>query len=195
MENAVLSLTEHAHITEMAENLRRKLLEAQRKDIGRGDSLRRQILSLTVSESYDAAKTALETYIYARVDFPEFQRRAERYAEHCRELVQAIQTKRNFPGLSQLSLSKQQEIHEKVLEHFEELKAHLKQIERIERDARLTDMRSTVWVIRAFTLTAFVVCVAWFLADVKSGLFSSTIQVMSGVVDDFSFWVIHRLGF
>jgi hypothetical protein len=194
MDNAVLSLTEHAHMAEMEENLRRKLDEARKTDMGRGDGLRRQMLSWIVREEYESAKNALDDYIEGRGEFTEFQRRARRHVVHCHELIQAIQTKRGFPGIGQLSLSRQQEIHEKVLQHFEELKANLKQIERIERDSHLADVRSTVWVLRALSATLFLIAVAWFMVDLNSGLLSSAVYVAGGILDEFSFWFVQRLG-
>ncbi len=119
MEPKTLSVLEHTHLSEMQDNLRRKLQEAQKKDVGRGDGLRRPVLTMVVTENYDGAKDRMQAYVEDLSQYPSFQDRVERYMRHCGELIQAIQTKRNFPGLASLSLSLQQEIHEKVLEHFE----------------------------------------------------------------------------
>ncbi|NJL24682.1 MAG: hypothetical protein HC902_05615 [Calothrix sp. SM1_5_4] len=93
------------------------------------------VLALVAQENYDRAKEDLQDYIDLKGSYPAFQGRVRRYVEHCTDLIQAIQTKRDFPGWASLSLSKQQEIHEKVLEHYEELKQNLKHIEKIERDS------------------------------------------------------------
>lgn len=189
-----ISLTERTHANEMAEKLQSKLREAQRRDTAEADGLRRQVLTLTVGESYETAINVLRSYVDRCSDFYEFQMRVQRHVEHCAELIQAIQLKRNFPGFSQLALSKQQEIHERVLHHFEELRANLKQIEKIERDNRLTDVRSTVWVLQTLSVTVLAVCVTWFMVDVYSGLLSSTIKVTGTLVDNLTTMIVMKLG-
>lgn len=194
MSADAVSLTEHNHLTEMHENLRRKLQEASRAE-GRLNSVRGDILGMVVSENYDSAKRELSAYVENKTSYPMFQERATRYVSHCCDLIQAIKTKRNFPGLAALSLAKQQEIHEKVLEHFEELKANLKQIEKVERESKLNDMRSTVWVVRAFCMTVAAVTIAAFLIDINNGLFSSFLQVTDRFVDDASTFVVNLIHF
>lgn len=189
-----LSVTEHEHASEMAETLRKRLREAQRRDNGEADSLRRQVLSLTVGESYETATKVLRSYVDGRTDFSDFQMRVQRHVEHCSELIQAIQMKRNFPGFGQLALSKQQEIHERVLHHFDELRGNLKQIEKIERDHRLTDVRSTVWVLQTMSVTVLAVCITWFMLDIYSGLLSSTIRVAGTFVDNVTTMIVIKLG-
>lgn len=193
MEAKTITVLEHAHIAEMQQALRRRLQEAQKKDLGRGESLTRSVLQQVVGESYDPAKTALEHYLEDRHQFPEFQTRASRYIRHCSELIHAIQTKRNFPGLANLSLSRQQEIHEKVIEHFEELKHNLKHVEKIERDHRLIDMRSTVWVIKAFCIAVAAVFGALFVADLRSGVLSSLLYMTNLGIDQASTWLVNLI--
>ncbi len=190
MEVKTLSLLEHAHITEMQQDLRRKLQESQKLDTSGVGALRRSILGLVVGENYDQGKESLQSYVEDKYQFPAFQARVERYVQHCSELIQAIQTKRNFPGLATLSLSKQQEIHEKVIEHFEELKQNLKHIEKIERDHKLTDIRSTVWVLQSLSVAAGAVFATAFLVDLEAGLFSSLIYMVNYYVDIASTWVV-----
>ncbi len=50
------SMLEYTHINEMQTQLRRKLSESQRKDLGRMDSLRSSILGMVVGENYDRSK-------------------------------------------------------------------------------------------------------------------------------------------
>lgn len=194
MENSV-SIIEHNHIAEMHANLKQKLMESQRQDQGRMDSVRASILGAIVGERYDGAKAELTDYVEMRTNFPEFQFRANRYVQHCCDLIQAIQTKRNFPGLAALSLAKQQEIHEKVLEHFEELKQNLKHLERVEREFRLSDVRSTVWVLRTASQVVGAILAVAFLLDLKSGMFSSAIKVVDSTMDIASTWVVNLIGF
>jgi ribosome-binding protein aMBF1 (putative translation factor) len=196
MAAEIVSLTEHHHLSEMHESLRRKLQEAHRKDIAeRMNSLRSSVLGAVVSEDYDQAKEELKAYVDYKTNYPQFQERANRYVDHCSDLIQAIQTKRNFPGLASLSLAKQQAIHEKVLEHFEELKQNLKQIEKVEREHKVDDLRTTVWVLRAACHVTFAIFAAAFVIDMQSGLFSSFFQVTNVAVDDASTWLIKLINF
>lgn len=191
MEAKTLSVIEHAHITEMQQDLKRKLQESQKNEAKGMGALRRSILGLVVGENYDQAKDSMRVYVEDKHEYPAFQSRVERYVQHCVELIHAIQTKRNFPGLASLSLSKQQEIHEKVIEHFEELKQNLKHIEKIERDHKLTDIRSTVWVVQSLSVAVFAVVATAFLVDLQSGLFTSLIYMINFYVDLASTWVVN----
>ena len=195
----LVSMTEHHHISEMHEKLRTRLVEAQKKDAverrGRAQTgLRTMVLSAVVAESYERAREELRRYVELRASYPEFQARAERYVQHGCDLVQAIETKRSFPGLASLSLAKQQEIHEKVLEHFEELKQNLKQIERVEREHRLDDVRSTVWVLRTFTQVTLAIVAVWFVLDLRDGMFDTLIRVVDTYVNDATLFLLSKFG-
>ena len=132
MEKAInYDLLEANKIATIQDDLTKKLNE--HKGVSKIDSLRQAILDFVVAGSYDVARDELESYIKSKAEYPTFVERSERYKQHCIDLINAISTKRNFPGITSLSLSKQQEIHEKVLEHFEELKQGLKHIEVIEK--------------------------------------------------------------
>jgi hypothetical protein len=187
------SLIEFTHLSEMQEDLSRKLQESRRKDLGRLDSLRASILSLVVGENYERAREEMVAYVDLKTSYPGFQESVQRLVQHCGELVQAIQTKRNFPGLASLSLAKQQEIHEKVIEHFEDLKYHLKQIEKIEREHKLMDVRSTVWVVRALCHSVVLLFIVAFLMDVKNGGFMSFVTVTDHFVDGLSTWLVNLI--
>lgn len=186
----VLTVAEHTHINEMNQKLNKRLKESQRGEgSGRG-SLRSQILSSVAAEGYESAIEELDNYVADRAAFPGFQERASRYVRHCHDLIQAIQTKRNFPGLAALSLSKQQEIHEKVLEHFEELKHNLKHIEKVERENRLVDLRSTVWVVKTFSAwLGIIFCVA-LLLDIRAGILTELVKGTSHYLDVASSWFV-----
>ena len=195
METNQISLLEHAHVTEMEEKLQKKLNEAQRREAGRIDGMRKRILGHTVSENYETAKETLNSFVFAKSDFPQFQRRVQRYIDHCLELVDAIQMKRNFPGFSSLSLSKQQDIHEKIIGHFEELKIHLRQIEKMEREYRLVDSSSTVWILRAFVFWMFAIFGAALLLELTGGLMETAFNVASVFADEAGTWIVTRMGF
>lgn len=164
------------------------------RDLGSGDSLRHVVLSRIAAGDHEAAKAELERYIDGKVDFPNFQSRATRFKEHCFDIIQAIRTKREFQGLGTLPLAKQQEVYEKVLEHFEELKQNLRAIERQEKEARLEDIRSTVWVLRTAVHTSLFVITLTFLLDVRSGLANSFMVVFESGVANLSDWFFKMIG-
>jgi len=197
MSEAVKSITtmEVAHASEMQQDLRRKLTESQIADSGRVDSVRATVLGAVVAEAYDRAKDDLCGYVEYKSMYPSFQTRVERHVQHCCDLIEAIRTKRNFPGLASLSLSKQQELHERVLQHFEELKQNLKHIEKVERDHKLNDIRSTVWVLKTLCWTVAAIVMAGFLIDIRTGMLSSSFAVTHGLLDDASSWVVGYLPF
>lgn len=195
MESNSISLIEHTHVNKMAETLNRQLSESQKNDHGDSEGLRKQVLGDIVNANYDGAKEKILNYVGSKRDFLEFQRRSHRYVEHCIELIDAIQTKRNFPGFSSLALNKQQKIHEKVLGHFEEVKISLRQIAKIERDEKILDSRSTVWVLRSLSLVTFTVFVGWFLKDLYSGLLSSAVYMTEIGLEKFSNWLLAIFGF
>lgn len=144
-------------------------LESQ-ANTGRIDSLREAILRCITARQYDLALSEIERYVDMKDDYPTFRRRVQPYVNHSKDIIMAIKAKRNFPGLSQLSTSKQQEIMEKVSDHFEELKGHLRRIERIEREIILNDLRSTVWVLKSLFYSAFVILAFGFTIEVLIGL-------------------------
>ena len=96
------------------------------KSLGKIDSLRRVILEKVVNGDYELASSELERFVSLQSEYPTFEERTHRYVIHCQDVIGAISTKKNFPGLQTLPVSKQQEIYEKVMEHFEELKHYLK---------------------------------------------------------------------
>ncbi|RME17021.1 MAG: hypothetical protein D6797_03385 [Bdellovibrio sp.] len=144
--------------------------------------LRQTILQQVVTANYEAAQRELDHYVDSLDEYPAFRPRTERYVRHAKDLINAIKSKRNFPGLSSLSKSKQQELIEKVLEHFDELKEYLKRLEKVERELKLEDMRSTVIVVKAFFHILFILVTIAFVNELLSG----TGHTFSKVISDIS---------
>jgi hypothetical protein len=137
--------------------------ELKNRESGKNHSLRRTISALVVEGNYQEAGLLIDGYIEMKSFYPAVQLRANVYVKHAKELINAIRMKREFPNLSQLSISKQQEILDHAIRHFDELKVTVKSIEQIVRDEAVKDVRSTIWVVRTavavigvITLTAFV---------------------------------------
>ena len=106
------------------------------------------VLQLVASGQYDKAKEELDNYVGLRSAYPLFGVRTARYRAHCGDLINAIDTKRNFPGMATLSISKQREMYDRVVRHFDELKDTLKKVERAERELRTEDLKSTAIFVR-----------------------------------------------
>lgn len=162
------------------------------RDIGRADSLRSTILMLTLNEHYDAAIKELKVYLNAKSEYPQFASRTSRYASHSFDLINAIKTKRSFPGLSSLSTSKQQELQERALEHFDELKRMLLRIEKIDYELRLDDIRSTVWVIQAMFTGAVLVLAVYIVQSLSQGFFHSAHVVFNDYTTRLIDYVFNR---
>lgn len=148
-----------------------------------GDGIRQVVLGEVASGRYDKAKKEIDSYIAERSSYPNFQVRADPYRKYAIDLVNGIEAKRNLTGVGSLPLSKQQEIFDKVLEHFKELKVNLKQIERHEREAKLDDIRSTTWFLKTFMYALLgVVALGFFVEMSHGGLGNSFLIVFDAVL-------------
>jgi hypothetical protein len=130
---------------------------------GRQDGLRQIILRSITMGDYKRAEEDLVQYINLKGNYPDFAPRVEQLVQHAKELINAIRSKRNLPGLGQLTMSKQKEIMDHVVAHFNELKSTLKAIERIASDVALSDIRSTVWLLKTCSYVVLSLVVAVFL--------------------------------
>ncbi len=139
--------------------------------------LRNAILGHVAEERYEKAIEDVRAALDSKPQYREFKTRAGRYGEYSIELIYAIQAKRNFPGWKSLHMSKQKELFERALLHFEDLKATLEKIEGIESEVRMEDMRSTVWVVKAVSIAIFGLLVFAVLRELTNGVFPSAIVV------------------
>lgn len=180
---------------ESFEIARSKLLENQlqqnleKRKVGRTHSFRHTVLNYVVEGDYDNAKSTLSDYVYLQREYPNFHIRSKRYIEHCNDVINAIKTKRDFPGKHSLPLSKQQELMEKVIDHFEELKHYLHRIEVTQKDVKLDDLRSTVWVIKTMIYSLFVIIFIYFLRSTALRMMQSFDYVLSDYTNFFINWL------
>jgi len=158
--------------------LRHDRLELDRRDFGRADSLSFNVLTLVADEKYERAIEDLNAFVENDSGYPSLRSRIERHANHGIDLINAIRTKRNFPGFKSLTAAKQNELKEKTLFHFEELKFVLKKIERIQVDVKLEDIRSTVIVIRALVFAGLGIVMVAFVQEISHGLFNTAFFVI-----------------
>ncbi|MCB9026808.1 MAG: hypothetical protein H6625_10855 [Bdellovibrionaceae bacterium] len=182
---------------ESFEIARSKLLENQlqesleKRKTGRAHSLRHTILLHIVEGDYDKAKEVLRNYIALQKEYPTFEKRSKRYLDHCFDTIQAIKTKRDFPGKHALPLSKQQELMEKVIQHFEELKLYLNRVEITQKDVKLDDLRSTVWVIKAIAYSSFIIVFVYFLRSAAINMMQSFDYVVNDYTNSFINWLFN----
>ncbi len=149
----------------MQQNLMNKM---QQMEMGNQNSLRRNVLRAVASGLYDESCTLLDDYIEYKKNYPSLRPRLEPHVAHSKELIHAIKQKRNFPGLSSLTMSKQQEILDFAISHYEELKFTLKTIETAVRDEAIRDYKTTTWILRTLTYTVVgIVGTAFMLEFVK----------------------------
>ena len=144
---------------------KQKPSELDLNDLGRVNSLRFNVLTSIINDEYDLSIQHLRDFVAQDSEYPNFKIRVERYAHHSIDLIHAIKTKRNFPGFNSLTRSKQQELKEKVKEHFQELKGILKKIEKSMEELRLNDIRSTHIVVQSLWLSLASVFVCGILLD------------------------------
>jgi hypothetical protein len=139
-------------------------------DLGRPDTLRYNVLSMVINEEYDRAIKTLKEFIESDSEYPNFRMRIERYSLHAIDLIYAIRTKRNFPGLSALTRTKQQELKDRFREHFKELRFMMKKMEDCLEELRLNDVKSTNIVVKSFWLSVLLVFAVAFSLDLIQGL-------------------------
>lgn len=152
-------------------------------DLGKPDTLRYNILTMVINEEYDRAIRTIKEFIESDSDYPNFRMRIERYSLHAIDLIYAIRTKRNFPGLSALTRTKQQELTDKFKEHFTELRFMMKKIEECMEDLRVVDVKSTRIVVKSFWFSLILVFAAGFFIEVIRGLGYTVEVVLNDYLD------------
>lgn len=157
-------------MSEPALKIQNKVNDIDVSDLGRPDTLRYNVLTMVINEEYDRAIKTLKEFIESDSDYPNFRMRIERYSLHAIDLIYGIRTKRNFPGLSALTRTKQQELTDKFKEHFTELRFMMKKIEECLEELRITDIRSTRMVVRSLWYSLVVIFAAGFFIEVIRGL-------------------------
>lgn len=152
--------------------------------MGKADSLKHNVLSAVVNEEYEKALHLLEQFQKSKSEFKNFHEKTHRFVSHSGDLVRAIRTKRNFPGLNQLTRAKQQELRDKFKEHFNELQYTLGKVEKIYTDLKISDARSTVWVIRSFFYSILFCFGVWTVTLLAGGVGESISVLLDSAIND-----------
>jgi tetratricopeptide (TPR) repeat protein len=168
---------EKATQAEVISTMTSKMRTSVRSTAGKGQ-LRNAILTHVTEERYEKAISDLEQALNSKPQYPDFKARSERLGNYSVELIKAIQAKRNFPGWSALHMSKQKELFERALLHFEDLKVTLEKIEAIESEVRMEDLRSTVWVMKAVSFAVCGLLIFALLRELTNGVFPSAAVVL-----------------
>lgn len=193
--------TEESVDTSAADQEKAKKAEAQifdikidTSDLGRVDTLRYNILSWVLNDKYDVAIKELKDTLERPSEYPDFHKRTHRFINHAVDLIYAIKAKRNFSGINSLTRAKQQELREKFKEHFNELQYILRKVEKIERDIKIADMRSTIYIVRAFWIAGLSIVLAAFLLEVMRGLAHAGIAVFDDTLSKLVNWLFELMG-
>ena len=198
--NGALSKSEKAIDYDRLEKARTAALQAQLKERlkgefgGRMDGLRRAVLKSVVLGDYEKANQSLDNYIQFKEDYPDFHPRVADMVRHSRELINAVRSKRNLPGLSQLTIAKQKEIMDHVVNHFNELKFTLKAIEKVAKDVALSDIRSTVWFIQTVSYVVLAIVVTYFMLTFTSDIGGPFWVVFNDLTDVMFNWFVNLIG-
>lgn len=168
-------------------------MQIDRKDLGQGDTFRYNVLSYVVEGNYDRAIQEIKNFLDSDFEHPSFKGRVERFLFHAIDLVNAIRAKRNFPGAHMLTMAKQKDLNEKFMVHFQELQYLLKKVEKIQRDVRMEDVRSTVFIVRALIHSMIVISIAAFALEVHRGLLQTTVIVFDEMFAIVTEWIFKFL--
>lgn len=142
-------------------------------DLGVPDSFRYNVLTFVVNEEYDRAINHLKEFLARDSEYQNFRERIDRYINHAIDLIFAIRTKRNFPGMSLLSKTKQNELREKYRDHFQELKTVMRKVENCQEELRLSDIKSTTMLVRSMWFSVCVVVISAVVIEIAQGLGST----------------------
>jgi hypothetical protein len=163
-----------------------------RDDLGKADTLRYNVLTFVLEENYEKAVKELRKFLATDFEYPNLRERVERYILHSIDLVNAVRVKRSFPGAHMLTMAKQRELNEKFINHLSELQFVLKKVEEVQRDVRMVDVRSTVFVVRAAIYSLIVIAAVGFFLDVQRGLFITAVTVVDELFQEFVSWVFRH---
>lgn len=164
-------------------------LEKEESKILDIENLKSEVLTLVADDKFDDSIGVLNQFLNQPSDFPQFKIKMERLVSHSVDLVNAIRAKKNFPGLSNLTRSKQQEIAEKTKDHFNELQVTISKMERVMEQLKREDVRSTIWIIRSVIYASGVIVIVAFLKEITGGLWTVFEAVVSNWLDKIIDWI------
>lgn len=154
------------------------------------DYLRTEVSNAVADEHFDRAIDLLQDYLEQPSEYPQFRNRMERLVNHGIDLVNAIRAKKNFPGFSNLTRSKQQELSERISDHYNELQGTMTKMERIINQLKREDIRSTLWILRSIVYGGWLIAIIAFVIEVTGGFYQVTERVMDDFLDNVIAWIM-----
>ena len=148
------------------------------------------VLTSVVFERYDIALNHLDEILKIEKKYPKFGNSAGRYVKHAKSLVRALKSKREIGKLPQISKSKQQELLIMLGKHFEDLKACVINIEKVERQVRREDLSSTKYFVVASYWSFFLVVLGGFVLFALPTYAYSIHQWITEVVASSVIWAV-----
>ncbi len=158
-------------------------------DVPSAEELRRTVLHLVTDQNYEEAIDVLQKFLKEKSEFPNFKIKTERFVSHCIDLVYAIKAKKNFPGYSLLTRSKQQEIMDKITDHYNELQDTLSKIDKVIIQLKRDDIKSTMWVFRAVVYSVWFLLIVSLVIEVTGGLYRVGLVVVEDSAGKFIEWI------
>ncbi len=153
------------------------------------DDLKTEVLNAVADDQFDQAIELLQDFLEQPSEYPQFKTRMDRLVNHGVDLVNAIRAKKNFPGMSSLTRSKQQELAERTTDHYNELQMTITKMERILNQLKREDVRSTLWILRAIVYGSGLIVIVAFLKEITGGLWGVFETVMENALDKTIDWV------
>lgn len=169
-------------------------MAASVKDIGQVDTMRHTILTYVAAEHYDRAIDELNNYVNQKSEYKQFKARAGRYVAYALDLINAVKAKRSFPGWQYLASSKQQELFDKAMNHFEDLKLTLRKIEQIDREIKVADVRSTVLVLKVLVYCVFALLLCGFFVELSRGIYPTANKVWENLLERMTNYLLALIG-
>lgn len=153
------------------------------------EDLKRDVLNFVAESHYDDAIAQLQKFLELDSPYPNYKKKCERFVRHCIDLIYAIKSKKNFPGYSMLTRSKQQEVMDKIKDHFEELQDGLSKINLILIQLKKEDLRSTLWIFRVAVYATWFLMIVALLTEISGGLYRVGFLVVEDLGDKILTWV------
>ena len=85
--------------------------------------------------------------------------------------------------MSLLTRSKQNEMRERVRDHFQELKMVMRKVEASQEELRIIDIKSTTILVKALWMSTVMVFISAIVIEVAQGMGSSFVEVANGYAD------------
>ncbi len=146
-------------------------------DVNQLGELAFKVLTLIVEKRFPEAIKALLDYRQTKLWYPQYDEKTTKFYSHAKDLVHAIEQKKNFPNFQSLAQSKQAEINQKALENMEDLRRTLRRIRLAEKDLTDGDSKSSVLVIYAL-LFSFTTIITVYVAKEMAHSFGTSFPTL-----------------